>query len=346
MIGSRKARRARKKPPLGRDDSTTYPVASKPCSVRRAGRRSSRRPDGAGEDCHESRRDHGPGRPRGSGGPRSSRPGGGGRADPGPGAGLRGEPGRPVAGQGSLPRASGRPRRHSRAWSSRARSTRWGRPSAGQVKVGDRVFGIVAGGAQAEFLVTHPRMVVPIPSGLDFEAAAAVPEVFITAHDALTTQGRLAPGERVLIHAAGSGVGTAAVQIARAMGCTVFGTSRTAEKLETGPELGLDVGIVNADGDFADRGEPAGPGRMGRRRSRPDRRQGAGGEPRSPGESRPPRRGRPARAGRRPRSTLAWSCPDGSRWSARRSGGGRSRRRSRPSAFSSVRWSPGWSGGS
>ncbi len=124
---------------------------------------------------------------------------------------------------------------------------------AGQVKVGDRVFGIVAGGAQAEFLVTHPRMVVPIPSNLDFEAAAAVPEVFITAHDALTTQGRLAPGERVLIHAAGSGVGTAAVQIARAMGCTVYGTSRTAEKLEKARALGLDVAIVNSDGDFAGR---------------------------------------------------------------------------------------------
>lgn len=124
---------------------------------------------------------------------------------------------------------------------------------AGQVKVGDRVFGIVAGGAQAELLVTHPRMVVPIPSNLDFEAAAAVPEVFITAHDALTTQGKLGSGEQVLIHAAGSGVGTAAVQIAHAMGCTVFGTSRTAEKLEKARTLGLDVAIVNADGDFADR---------------------------------------------------------------------------------------------
>jgi putative PIG3 family NAD(P)H quinone oxidoreductase len=123
---------------------------------------------------------------------------------------------------------------------------------AGQSKVGDRVFGIVAGGAQAEFLVTHPRMVVPIPSNLDFDLAAAVPEAFITAHDALTTQGRLAPGERVLIHAAGSGVGTAAVQIARAMGCTVYGTSRTAEKLERARALGLDVAIVNADGDFAE----------------------------------------------------------------------------------------------
>ena len=102
----------------------------------------------------------------------------------------------------------------------------------GPLKPGDRVFGIVGGGGQAEFVLTHERMAVPIPANLDFVEAAAVPEAFITAHDALLTQGRLDPGERVLIHAVGSGVGTAAVQIAHAMGCTVFGTSRTAAKLE------------------------------------------------------------------------------------------------------------------
>lgn len=127
-----------------------------------------------------------------------------------------------------------------------------GPAAVGQVEVGDRVFGIVAGGAQAECLITHPRLLVKIPPELDFEAAAAVPEAFITAHDALTTRGGLAPGERVLIHAAGSGVGTAAVQIARAMGCFVLGTSRTAEKLERAKELGLDAGILNPRGEFAD----------------------------------------------------------------------------------------------
>ena len=121
----------------------------------------------------------------------------------------------------------------------------------GQLKVGDRVFGIVAGGAQAEYLITHERMVVPIPTNLDFPAAAAIPEVFITAHDALITQGRLGPGERVLIHAVGSGVGTAAVQVAHAMGCTVFGTSRTVAKLEPARELGLDVGIDSSRENFA-----------------------------------------------------------------------------------------------
>ncbi len=113
----------------------------------------------------------------------------------------------------------------------------------GPLKVGDRVFGIVGGGGQAEYVVSHERMVVPIPANLDFVEAAAVPEVFLTAHDALETQANVRPGERVLIHAVGSGVGTAAVQIAHAMGCTVFGTSRTPEKLEQAKPLGLDVGL-------------------------------------------------------------------------------------------------------
>lgn len=122
----------------------------------------------------------------------------------------------------------------------------------GPLEVGDRVFGIVAGGAQAEYLLTHERMAVPIPSNLDYVHAAAVPEAFLTAHDALLTQGRLGPGERVLIHAVGSGVGTAAVQIAHAMGCTVLGTSRTADKLEKAADLGLDAGIDTSSEDFAE----------------------------------------------------------------------------------------------
>jgi putative PIG3 family NAD(P)H quinone oxidoreductase len=121
----------------------------------------------------------------------------------------------------------------------------------GAWKVGDRVFGIVSGGGQAELVLTHERLAVPIPPNLDFVEAAAVPEAFITAHDALTTQGSLAPGERVLIHAAGGGVGTAAVQVAHAMGCTVLGTSRNAAKLERIKPLGLDHGIDTSHDDFA-----------------------------------------------------------------------------------------------
>jgi NADPH:quinone reductase len=118
------------------------------------------------------------------------------------------------------------------------------------MKPGDRVFGIVAGGGQAEFVLTHERMAVPIPDDLGFVEAAAVPEAFVTAHDALLTQGRLAPGERVLIHAAGSGVGTAAVQVAHAMSCLVLGTSRTADKLERLSPLGLDHGINTSVADY------------------------------------------------------------------------------------------------
>jgi NADPH:quinone reductase len=122
----------------------------------------------------------------------------------------------------------------------------------GPLKPGDRVFGIVGGGGQAEFVLTHERMAVTIPLNLDFVQGAAIPEAFITAHDALLTQGRLAPGESVLIHAAASGVGTAAVQVAHAMGCQVLGTTRTASKLERLKALGLDVGIDTSRDSFAE----------------------------------------------------------------------------------------------
>jgi NADPH:quinone reductase len=122
----------------------------------------------------------------------------------------------------------------------------------GPLKPGDRVFGIVAGGGQGEYVLTHERMATLIPPNLDFVEAAAVPEAFITAHDALLAQGRLAPGESVLVHAAGSGVGTAAIQIAHAMGCPVFGTSRTAGKLDRLRSLGLDLGIDTSADNFAE----------------------------------------------------------------------------------------------
>jgi NADPH:quinone reductase len=122
----------------------------------------------------------------------------------------------------------------------------------GPLKVGDRVFGIVGGGGMAEQVVTHERMAVPIPANLGFEEAAAVPEVFLTAHDALETQAGLRPGERVLIHAVGSGVGSAACQLAHVMGCTVFGTARTASKLERAAGYGLDVAIDTSNQDFSE----------------------------------------------------------------------------------------------
>jgi putative PIG3 family NAD(P)H quinone oxidoreductase len=112
------------------------------------------------------------------------------------------------------------------------------------LRVGQRVFGITAGGAQAEYVVVPEDTLVEIPANLDWTMAAAVPEVFITAHDALFTQAGLEMGERVLIHAAGSGVGTAAVQLAHAAGATTYGTSRTGEKLERARSLGLDEAVA------------------------------------------------------------------------------------------------------
>jgi putative PIG3 family NAD(P)H quinone oxidoreductase len=117
--------------------------------------------------------------------------------------------------------------------------------------VGDRVFGLVGGGAYAEKVVVHARAVARIPEGMSFTDAAAVPEAFVTAWDALVTQGRLAPGETALVHAVGSGVGTAALQIAKAVGARVVGTARTPEKIDRAKKLGLGEGVVVEPGKFA-----------------------------------------------------------------------------------------------
>jgi putative PIG3 family NAD(P)H quinone oxidoreductase len=111
-------------------------------------------------------------------------------------------------------------------------------------KPGDRVMAIAAGEAQAELAVAHERMLLPVPEGFSWEQAGAVPEAFLTAHDALFTIGGLRPGWPVLIHAVGSGVATAALQLARAAGAVAIGTSRTPEKLERARALGLDHGMA------------------------------------------------------------------------------------------------------
>lgn len=117
---------------------------------------------------------------------------------------------------------------------------------------GERVMGLVGGGAYAEYVRVHARETSALPGGIALEEAAAVPEAFITAYDALFTRLRLAPGERLLIHAVGSGVGTAALQLARVAGATVFGTSRTAAKLERAVALGLAVAIDSSHQDFSE----------------------------------------------------------------------------------------------
>ncbi len=111
-------------------------------------------------------------------------------------------------------------------------------------KAGDRVMAITAGEAQAELAVVHQRMLMRLPEGLSFEEAGALPEAGITSHDALFTLGGLRPGWPVLVHAVGSGVSTAALQIAKAAGATVIGTSRTPDKLDRAKALGLDHGIL------------------------------------------------------------------------------------------------------
>jgi putative PIG3 family NAD(P)H quinone oxidoreductase len=113
--------------------------------------------------------------------------------------------------------------------------------------VGDRVMGIVGGGAFAEQLTVHEREALAIPERLDFAKAAAIPEAFLTAFDALVLQGQLAAAEQVLIHAVASGVGTAASQLASALGANVVGTSRTQDKLDRCvKELGVSFGILVA----------------------------------------------------------------------------------------------------
>lgn len=133
-------------------------------------------------------------------------------------------------------------------------------PDVERLAIGDRVFGLVGGGSYAEAVVVHERAVARIPGGLSFEDAAAVPEAFLTAHDAIVGQAGLRGGETLLVHAVGSGVGTAAVQLGRALGVFVIGTARTADKLERARALGLGAGVVPDGHKFADavrkHGEP------------------------------------------------------------------------------------------
>lgn len=111
-------------------------------------------------------------------------------------------------------------------------------------KAGQRVFGLTGGAAHAEYVLSHQDLVAEIPDNLDWAAAAAVPEAFITAHDALWTQAALRPGETVLINAVGSGVGLAAVQIVRAIRAIPYGTSRTPGKLDEAKKHGMEDGIA------------------------------------------------------------------------------------------------------
>jgi len=118
-------------------------------------------------------------------------------------------------------------------------------------KVGDRVFGLLEGGGYAEYAVLHEDMAMPIPDSLSYEDTAAIPEVFLTAYQTLFWIGHLKQGERVLIHAGASGVGTAAIQMAKLNGAYVAVTAGSEEKLDACQKLGADLAINYKTDDFA-----------------------------------------------------------------------------------------------
>ncbi len=124
-------------------------------------------------------------------------------------------------------------------------------PGASRFALGERVMGIVGGGAQAELLVAHERVLMGVPERLDWARAGGLPEVFTTAHDALFTQAALRPGERLLVHGGAGGVGTAAIQLARACGVRVTASVRSEALREQVAAFGASV---IAPEDFAEHG--------------------------------------------------------------------------------------------
>jgi NADPH2:quinone reductase len=123
-------------------------------------------------------------------------------------------------------------------------------PAAEMWTRGDRVMGIIGGGGHAEYVCVHEREAIRIPMSLSWENAAAIPEAFLTAYDALLNRLDVHAGETVLIHAVASGVGTAALQVARSAGLRVVGTARSAGKLERASHYGLTVAIDSSSGDW------------------------------------------------------------------------------------------------
>ncbi|MES2123489.1 MAG: NAD(P)H-quinone oxidoreductase [Gemmatimonadota bacterium] len=115
---------------------------------------------------------------------------------------------------------------------------------------GDRVMGLVGGGAAAEQLAVHETEVLRVPEGMTLRHAAAIPEAFLTAWDALVLRGKVRPGERVLMHAIGSGVGTAVSQLARVLEIELIGSSRTPAKLVRCEALGMHHGVLTTDPDW------------------------------------------------------------------------------------------------
>ncbi len=121
-------------------------------------------------------------------------------------------------------------------------------PMVTRFALGDPVMAVVGGGAQAELAVVHERLAIPVPEGLDWAEAGGFPEAFTTAHDALFSQAGLGMGERVCVHGACGGVGTAGVQLAAAAGAHVVATVRQASQRAAVEALGADVSAVDPTG--------------------------------------------------------------------------------------------------
>jgi tumor protein p53-inducible protein 3 len=119
-------------------------------------------------------------------------------------------------------------------------------------KTGDQIFGLLPGGGYAEYAVIHQDMALPLPENLDLTEAAAIPEVFLTAYQALFWLGKLQKGETVLIHAGGSGVGTAAIQLAKAQDATIIITASSG-KHHTCLHLGANFAIDYKTQDFQEK---------------------------------------------------------------------------------------------
>jgi NADPH:quinone reductase-like Zn-dependent oxidoreductase len=124
-------------------------------------------------------------------------------------------------------------------------------PGASRFALGERVMALLPGGGYAERVAVHEDVAMPIPERLGFEAAAAVPEAFLTASEALLAEAELRAGQRLLVSAAASGVGGACVQIAKVLGAFVIASS-SAGKLDAVTALGADVAIDRERGDFVE----------------------------------------------------------------------------------------------
>lgn len=123
-------------------------------------------------------------------------------------------------------------------------------PGVPQWKIGDKVCALLAGGGYAETVVCPAGHVLPIPAGFSFEQGAALPEVFATAYLNLYQEAATRPGQKVLVHAGASGVGTAAIQLCKLRGNPVFVTLGDPHKLDFCLQLGADAGHLRSNGDF------------------------------------------------------------------------------------------------